>query len=249
MQDERVDERVDGEVVLLAGMACEAAAVVQVYRHSRIGVGRAGMVAAPELVDPRIDLDRVDALGAGAQSRRDIVSAPRADDHELSQHGEHAHGDLSLVTLLERCVCALRRVVAYGVLNRDALFGPPAADGQAVRALARDRRVETEVRVDRLDRPVRAEGDVYAVRHHRVPTVRAHHSVLAQTRLGPALVRDCVRRLHRGDDSEVSEAREVRRRDNLRVLDAVARPFDRALSPQLNLIILSLFLLGLWYIR
>ena len=33
------------------------------------------------------------------------------------------------------------------------------------------------------------------------------------------------------------------------MLDAVTRPFDRALSPQLNLTILSRFLLGLWYIR
>src|SRR5436305_13657079 len=115
--------------------------------------------------------------------------------------------------LLERSVRAFRRIVAYGVLNRYALFGPPAADGLAVRALARDRRVETEVRVDRLDRPVRAEGDVYAVRHHRVPTARAHHAALAQTRLGPTLVRDRVRRLHRGDDVEAGRGREVRRRD------------------------------------
>src|SRR5205085_10554728 len=57
-------------------------------------------------------------LGLQKLFRLDCQKVFRVDD----EVGEHADGDLSLVLLLKRRVCALRRVVAYGVLNRDALF-------------------------------------------------------------------------------------------------------------------------------
>ena len=136
---------------------------------------------------------------------------------------EHPRDDLTLLLLVEGGVGPLGRVVADGVRHREPLLGPPAARRVALRALARDRGVEAEVRADGLDRPVRAEGDAHAVRLERVPTVGPEHAVLAKSVLRPTLVRDGVRGLHRGDDAEVSEAREVQGRDDLRVLDAVAR--------------------------
>ncbi len=83
--------------------------------------------------------------------------------------------------------------------SRSSGHQPPV--GLALDAPARDRGVEAEVGVDGLDRPVRAEGDGDAVRHERVPTVGAEHAVLAKSVLRPALVRDGVRGLHRGDDA------------------------------------------------
>ncbi len=49
------------------------------------------------------------------------------------------------------------------------------------------------------------------------------HAVFAEAIISPAFVGDGVRGLHRSDDAEIAEAREVRRRDDLRVLDAMTK--------------------------
>src|SRR5439155_3288019 len=68
----------------LAGRgAREAAAVVEADRDAGVGIGLVGVQAAADLVDPRVDLDRVDALDARAQRRRDVVAAASADDHHV----------------------------------------------------------------------------------------------------------------------------------------------------------------------
>src|SRR5262249_27457975 len=55
----------------------------------------------------------------------------------------------------------------------------------------------------------------------RPPGVRALHAHGTEAILGPRLVLDAVRRLHRGDHAELRETRDVVRMDDLRVLDAV----------------------------
>ena len=83
MQHQRVDQRVHREVVLAGRGAREAAAVVEADRDAGVGIGLVGVQAAADLVDPRVDLDRVDVLDARAQRRRDVVAAARADDHHV----------------------------------------------------------------------------------------------------------------------------------------------------------------------
>ena len=83
MQHQRVDQRVDREVVFALGVAREAATVVEVDGHARVGIGLIGMRAPADRVDARVDFDRVDVLDAAAQRAGDIIAAAGADDHHV----------------------------------------------------------------------------------------------------------------------------------------------------------------------
>ena len=85
VQDERIDQRVDDQVVLLVGRLQEVAAVVQVHDDARIVVGAVGMIALAEALDHRIDLDRVDARGAPREGAADVVARAGADDQHLAE--------------------------------------------------------------------------------------------------------------------------------------------------------------------
>ena len=63
----------------------EVAAVVEVHGDARIVVGTIGMVPLADPLDDRIDLDRVDALGAPRQRAADVVAGAGADDQHLAE--------------------------------------------------------------------------------------------------------------------------------------------------------------------
>ena len=58
----------------------ERAAVVDVAVHARIRERMVGMQLLSELVQARVDLHRVDALGASGQRERDVVARSGPDD-------------------------------------------------------------------------------------------------------------------------------------------------------------------------
>ena len=66
----RVGQGEQHEVVARVGALHEGAPVVDVHRHPRVGVGLVRMPVAPDLHERRVDLDRVDPLGALARARR-----------------------------------------------------------------------------------------------------------------------------------------------------------------------------------
>ena len=95
MQDQRIDERVDDEIVFLIGRAQEMASVIEMRHDARIAVRMIGMVVAADVLDDGVDLDRIDVLGAEFQRVGEIVARPRADD-------EHVLKGLAAAVLLQQ---------------------------------------------------------------------------------------------------------------------------------------------------
>ena len=85
VQDQRVDERVDDEVVPSVRPAHEAAAIVDVHGDARIRVRLVRMIAPAQIVDGRIDLHGVDMLHAVTKRGGDVVSGPGADDQHVGE--------------------------------------------------------------------------------------------------------------------------------------------------------------------
>ena len=82
---EGVGQREEDEVVLPVGARQEGAPVINVRRHPRVGVRLVGVLFDADLLDTRIDLDRVDALSATRERERHIGACSRADDQHVAQ--------------------------------------------------------------------------------------------------------------------------------------------------------------------
>ena len=100
--------------------------------------------------------------------------------------------------------------------------GEPAAGRLTFGVLAADRGGEAGEGVGVFDREVRAEGERDAVVEHRAPGIGAAEPLEPHPRLGHQPVRGLVGRLHRGDGAVAGEARQVRRIDDLGMLDPPA---------------------------
>src|SRR5437762_1841978 len=83
MQDKRVHQGIDREVVLLARVTHEAASIVQMNVNASIVVGPVRMMVVAERLDARVDLHGIDMTSAAAQRRGYVVSAAGTDDHDL----------------------------------------------------------------------------------------------------------------------------------------------------------------------
>jgi len=94
-------------------------------------------------------------------------------------------------------------------------------------------RVQPAHRVERLDRPVGAEGDPGPAVEEGPPGVGAPGPLVSDPGLAESHVGRAVGRLHGGDDAEGREPVEVGRSDDLGVLDPVpeARPSRSLLGP------------------
>jgi hypothetical protein len=81
-----------------------------------------------------------------------------------------------------------------------------------------------------LNRGVAARGYDCSRIEQRVPRIGTSETVGTKPAGSEKQVTDGVRRLHRGDDTQVREARNVSRTQYLRMLDTPARPRNRALA-------------------
>jgi hypothetical protein len=85
MEHERVDERVDDEVVLPMRLAHEASAIVDVNGDSRILVRMVRMFFPADVIDGWIDFHGVHVLRTIRQCRRDIVARSGADNQHVRE--------------------------------------------------------------------------------------------------------------------------------------------------------------------
>ena len=107
-------------------------------------------------------------------------------------------------------------------LARHRLLGKPAARRPVVVVLARDGGVERVERIHALDREVAAVRDDDAGVEQRPPGVRAERARVAEPRRRPVHVARLMHGLHRRNDAELREARDVGVVEDLHVLDAKA---------------------------
>ena len=130
----------DRQVVFFVGLAHEAAAVVEVDADTGIIVRLVGVIPLADLVDGRIDLDRVDVLRAVQEGVRHVVTGARADDQYVA---ERVAGSVQVrlgVDLLElarwddvlvRDAVDVDGVPAWAAgLHRDAVVGRPDVAGR-----------------------------------------------------------------------------------------------------------------------
>ena len=99
----------------------------------------------------------------------------------------------------------------------------PAFAAESVKAFARDGRIEFDHWFAAFDRRVRAPGMIAPVLIKLCPGIRAGETFEAESLRREEEIADRVRRLHRWNNAELREARDVLRAENLRVLDAPAR--------------------------
>jgi hypothetical protein len=83
VQNQRVDQGVHDEVVFPIGGAQEVPPIVQVPHDARILVGVIGMKVDADVLDCRVDLDRIDAIGSEVRRVRDVVAGAGADDQHV----------------------------------------------------------------------------------------------------------------------------------------------------------------------
>ena len=139
------------------------------------------------------------------------VGGAAIEDGEI---GGHARRGAAAPGLLEGGEGGAGGERAQRLVEREPLIERPAG------ALDGGAKAGDDARL--LDGEVAAEGEARAGVEHAAPGVGARDALGADARLGPRHVAGGVRRLHRGDDAELGEARDVVERDHLRVLDAEA---------------------------
>jgi len=131
-QRQRVREREEDQVVFAVGALDERAPVVHVRVDARVLVRMIRVVAPPEVLELRVDLDRVDPPRSLRERDRDVVAVPGADDQHVVQRppGEMpVREEVEALDLLQR-LDRVRRLV------RDVVDGD---DERPVRADAGDR--------------------------------------------------------------------------------------------------------------
>src|SRR5258705_11939374 len=129
---------------------------------------------------------------------------------------------LALLPFHEFAVSRTAGVSANAVVQRNFLLWLPAALWSAGRKFTRDARIQPAERCDRLDIVIRSKRQTNAEFLHGSPRVRTFYALRPNSLLGPTHVRGLVRWLHRSDHLQTRETREIGRRYNLRVFDAVA---------------------------
>ena len=107
-------------------------------------------------------------------------------------------------------------------LDRYSFIRKPTGSGLAGDSLSRDRRVQTEHRIDRILRrrragPVGAKTQNRATRLNALEGVRAFASLSPDAFFHPTHVVAQVKRLNFGDDSELAQTFEILRREHLRM--------------------------------
>ena len=102
---QRIGQREHDEVVLLVRVLQVLAAVRDVQGEPGVLVGTV-RVGPADLRQHRVDLDRVDVLGAFGQRDRRVVPGPRADDQDVVQRGAR---DVAVRVEVERLLRAHRR--------------------------------------------------------------------------------------------------------------------------------------------
>src|SRR5229473_3146261 len=79
VQYQRVDQRIDNQIVLPVSRAEKVAAIIQMDLNPRILIRLVGMVLPPQAINCRVDLDGVDVLGPPLQRPADIITGTCSD--------------------------------------------------------------------------------------------------------------------------------------------------------------------------
>ena len=74
VQYQRVDQRIDDQIVLPLRRAEKVASVIQMNFNPRILIRLVGMVLPPQAINCRVDLDSVDVLSSPLQRPADIIT-------------------------------------------------------------------------------------------------------------------------------------------------------------------------------
>ena len=112
---------------------------------------------------------------------------------------------------------------AQGLGQAQVLLRIPAAGRLSLVVFAGDGRVQAIERIGRFHREIRAGSDHRALFQEALPRVSTLDAFVAHAILGHVHVGGGMGGLHRGDQLQRHEARDVLQRDDLRVLDAVAQ--------------------------
>ena len=101
MQHERVDQRIDNQIVLPIARTQKVAAVVQVNLNALVLVRMVRMVLSSQAIDGRIDLDCVNMLSAPLQGPTDIITRTSADDQYIRK------GRTACISIQQmgQCIC------------------------------------------------------------------------------------------------------------------------------------------------
>src|SRR5712672_2488839 len=108
------------------------------------------------------------------------------------------------------------------ICERDFFLRFPSVFWPAIGTFTCYTSVESAKRTDGFHVVVRAKCQGHFVLQHGSPGVSAHNSLAPDTILGPAHVRCLMGSLHGSNNVEFRESGEIHRRDDLRVLDAIA---------------------------
>ena len=154
--------------------------------------------------------DIFDPLGGNAE---DVVA-------QHDQIREPAARQRSLFALLKLGERRSPRIGRDGLVNRQLLFGYPAAGILPIEGRARDRSVESQHRIERRDIPVGSEGQPHSFVEQSLERVRRLDALGPNPLLRPAAIVNGVVRLHRRNHLERREAVEIFRRNMLRVFDS-----------------------------
>src|SRR5271166_743770 len=83
MQDQRINESENHQVVLAGGLLEKTASIVNVDTYPRISVRVIGMLSPANVEDLRIDLDCIDVFGPVFQGRCHVVARTCSDDQDI----------------------------------------------------------------------------------------------------------------------------------------------------------------------
>ena len=150
--------------------------------------------------------------------------------------GEHrkvgplSHFDAAPFVLLKRRVGRIQRHRAECLLAGQALFQVPVVVRKSIEGAARHGGIELDHGLAALHRGVGSGGQDRPRTQQRLPGIGAGQPRRPEPLRRKIQITDRMRRLHRGDDPQFREARDVRGVEHLRMLDAPARLGHRPLG-------------------
>jgi len=83
VQDQRIHQGIDGEIIFALGRSQEMPAVIDVSRHARVLIGMVRIPVDADTLNDRIDLDGIDVANSEVKRVIDVVAGARADDQLL----------------------------------------------------------------------------------------------------------------------------------------------------------------------